>query len=123
MHYGAAAMTSADVSEQVAAAGDGPSELDALNEFSEKLNAFKTFRSNDDDAADRLIESVGGRGKVEEDRRALLKLGAMSPIARHFEKVVPEYEGSSLGAPTSSWVARSLSCRSSSWASSQWRFR
>jgi len=71
-------MTSADASEQATADSDGESELDALDQFSEKLNAFKTFRSNDSDAADKLFESLGGRSKVEEEM--LLQLGAWAPL-------------------------------------------
>ena len=78
MQYRAAAMTSIDAPEQAAADGGEPSELDALDEFSEKLNAFKAFRSNDTDAADKLFESLGGRGKVEEEM--LLQLGAWLPL-------------------------------------------
>jgi hypothetical protein len=76
--YGAAAMTSANATDQAAAVGKDASDLDALDEFSEKLNAFKAFRSNDVDAADKLFESLGGRGKVEEEM--LLQLGAWLPL-------------------------------------------
>jgi len=78
MQYRAAAMTSADAIDQAVADGDGASELDALDEFSEKLNAFKAFRSSDSDAADKLFESLGGRGKVEQEM--LLQLGAWLPL-------------------------------------------
>jgi hypothetical protein len=78
MDYRAAAMTSADATHQVVADGEGASELDALDEFSEKLNAFKAFRSSDSDAADKLFESLGGRGKVEQEM--LLQLGAWLPL-------------------------------------------
>ena len=71
-------MTSADATDQAMADGEGTSELDALDEFSEKLNAFKAFRSSDNDAADKLFESLGGRGKVEEEM--LLQLGAWLPL-------------------------------------------
>ena len=71
-------MTSADATDQAMADGEGASELDALDEFSEKLNAFKAFRSSDNDAADKLFESLGGRGKVEEEM--LLQLGAWLPL-------------------------------------------
>ena len=71
-------MTSADATDQAMADGEGASELDALDEFSEKLNAFKAFRSSDNDAADKLFESLGGRGKVEQEM--LLQLGAWLPL-------------------------------------------
>jgi hypothetical protein len=71
-------MSSANATEQGTVEGDDESELDALDEFSEKLNAFKTFRSNDTDAADKLFESLGGRGKVEQEM--LLQLGAWAPL-------------------------------------------
>jgi len=71
-------MTSVDLTEQAAADGTHESELDALDEFSEKLNAFKAFRSSDTAAADKLFESLGGRGKVEQDM--LLQLGAWKPL-------------------------------------------
>jgi hypothetical protein len=80
MDYRAAAMTSADATDQAVATGEGASELDALDEFSEKLNAFKAFRSSDSDAADKLFESLGGRGKVEQEM--LLQLGAWLPLYR-----------------------------------------
>ena len=71
-------MTSANAPDQAAADDEAASELDALDEFSEKLNAFKAFRSNDVEAADKLFESLGGRGKVEEE--TLLQLGAWLPL-------------------------------------------
>ncbi len=78
VQYPAAEMTSVDLTEQAAADGDSNSELDALDEFSEKLNAFEAFRSSDTEAADKLFESLGGRGKVEQDM--LLQLGAWKPL-------------------------------------------
>src|SRR5258708_40048679 len=71
-------MTSVNVSDQATADGDNESERDALDQFREKLNAFKTFRSSDTDAADKLFESLGGRGKVEQEM--LLHLGAWAPL-------------------------------------------
>lgn len=71
-------MTSVNVSDQATADGDNESERDALDQFREKLNAFKTFRSSDTDAADKLFESLGGRGKVEQEM--LLQLGAWAPL-------------------------------------------
>src|SRR5204863_865455 len=71
-------MTSVNVSDQATADGDNESERDALDQFREKLNAFKTFRSSDSDAADKLFESLGGRGKVEQEM--LLQLGAWLPL-------------------------------------------
>jgi hypothetical protein len=78
MQYRAGAMTSANATDQPVADGEGGSELDALDQFSEKLNAFKAFRSSDSDAADKLFESLGGRGKVEQEM--LLQLGAWLPL-------------------------------------------
>ena len=78
MRYRAAAMTSVDATDQAAADGDEASELDALDQFSEKLNAFRAFRSSDTEAADKLFESLGGRGKVEQEM--LLQLGAWLPL-------------------------------------------
>jgi hypothetical protein len=78
MRYRAAAMTSVDATDQAGADGDEASELDALDQFSEKLNAFKAFRSSDTEAADKLFESLGGRGKVEQEM--LLQLGAWLPL-------------------------------------------
>jgi hypothetical protein len=75
--YRAAAMTSADT-EQAIDGGDGASDHDALDEFSEKLDALKAFGSSDRDAADKLFESLGGRGKVEQEM--LLQLGAWLPL-------------------------------------------
>ena len=74
-------MSSINATEQGTVDGNAESELDeldALDEFSEKLNAFKTFRSNDTDAADILFESLGGRGRVEQEM--LLQLGAWAPL-------------------------------------------
>ncbi|HUP74062.1 MAG TPA: hypothetical protein VM282_13565 [Acidimicrobiales bacterium] len=71
-------MTSANATDQAAADGKGVSDLDALDEFNEKLNAFRAFRSNDTYAANKLFESLGGRGRVEEDM--LLQLGAWLPL-------------------------------------------
>ena len=70
-------MTSIDTAHEAPAGGDGASELDALDEFSEKLDAFKAFSSNDREAADKLFESLGGGGKVEPEM--LLQLGAWLP--------------------------------------------
>ena len=71
-------MTSANVTDQGTVDADHESERDALDQFREKLNAFKTFRSNDTAAADKLFESLGGRGKVEQEM--LLQLGAWAPL-------------------------------------------
>ena len=71
-------MTSIDGAADAPPATEGASELDALDEFSEKLDAFKAFSSNDRDAADKLFESLGGRGKVEQEM--LLQLGAWLPL-------------------------------------------
>jgi hypothetical protein len=61
-------------------------DLDPMDEFREKLDAFKVLRSNDQGAADGLFEALGGKGKVEEEM--LLQLGAWSPLykADRFER-------------------------------------
>ena len=65
--------------DRVGAGGDAAEpDLDPLDDFSEKLNAFKTFAKDDREAADKLFESLGGRGKVEQEM--LLQLGAWAPL-------------------------------------------
>jgi hypothetical protein len=68
-----------------AAVGLPDIDVDPLDEFREKLNAFRVFSSNDQEAADKLFESLGGQGKVEQEM--LLQLGAWKPIDNpdHFE--------------------------------------
>jgi len=53
-------------------------DVDPLDQFSEKLEAFKTFAKNDQAAADAIFESLGGKGKVEQEM--LLQLGAWKPL-------------------------------------------
>ncbi len=53
-------------------------DVDPLDEFREKLNALKTFSGDDREAADKIFESLGGRGKVEQEM--LLQLGSWRPL-------------------------------------------
>ena len=51
-----------------------------LDEFYEKLNAFKALRNSDQAAADAFMAALGGRGKVEEEM--ILQLAALKPLYR-----------------------------------------
>ena len=53
-------------------------DIDPLDQFSEELDAFKTFAKNDQAAADAIFESLDGKGKVEQEM--LLQLGAWKPL-------------------------------------------
>ena len=55
-------------------------DTDPLDEFHEKLEAFKALRNSDQDAADVLLAALGGRGQVEEDM--ILQLSAWKPLYR-----------------------------------------
>jgi hypothetical protein len=61
--------------DDIAVAPDDP-----LDEFHEKLDAFKALRSSDQEAADVLLAALGGRGKVEEEM--ILQLAAWKPLYR-----------------------------------------
>jgi hypothetical protein len=50
-----------------------------LDEFSERLERFHVLATSDDEAADRLLNELGGSGRVERDM--LLELAAARPIA------------------------------------------
>lgn len=54
--------------------------LDPLDEFHEKLDAFRALRTSDREAADKLLGALGGRGKVEEEM--VLQLSAWKPLFR-----------------------------------------
>ena len=51
-----------------------------LDQFYEKLNAFKALRNSDQVAADAFMAALGGRGKVEEEM--ILQLAAWKPLYR-----------------------------------------
>jgi hypothetical protein len=51
-----------------------------LDEFHEKMNAFKALRDSDQQAADQLLAALGGHGKVEEEM--ILQLSAWKPLYR-----------------------------------------
>jgi hypothetical protein len=51
-----------------------------LDEFHEKMEAFKALRNSDEQAADQFLAALGGRGKVEEEM--ILQLAAWKPLYR-----------------------------------------
>ncbi len=53
-------------------------DIDPLNEFHEKLDAFRALRRSDHAAADQILAALGGHGKVEEEM--LLQLSAWKPL-------------------------------------------
>jgi hypothetical protein len=57
-----------------------PKDRDPLDEFHEKLEAFKALRESDQAAADTFLAALGGRGKVEEEM--ILQLAAWKPLYR-----------------------------------------
>lgn len=61
-----------------AADANAPGAADALDEFGEKLAAFRVLTKSDGAAADALLDQIGGRGRVESD--IVLQLGARKPL-------------------------------------------
>ena len=59
--------------------GPAPDE-NPLDEFHEKMEAFKALRNSDEQAADQFLAALGGRGKVEEEM--ILQLAAWKPLYR-----------------------------------------
>lgn len=55
-----------------------PANANPLDEFHEKLDAFRALRRSDQAAADQLLGALGGRGKVEAEM--LLQLSAWDPL-------------------------------------------
>lgn len=62
-----------------AAPGTRPDD-NPLDEFREKMDAFKALRDSDEKAADQLLGALGGHGKVEEEM--ILQLAAWKPLYR-----------------------------------------
>lgn len=54
--------------------------VDPLDEFREKLDAFRALRTSDREEADKFLAALGGHGKVEEDM--VLQLSAWKPLFR-----------------------------------------
>jgi hypothetical protein len=57
-----------------------PGDVDPLDEFHEKLDAFRALRTSDQAAADRFLATLGGHGDVEEEM--VLQLSAWKPLYR-----------------------------------------
>lgn len=73
------AASSTAPAEALGSADDtGVADVDPLDEFHEKLDAFKALRRSDQTAADQLLGALGGHGKVEEEM--LLQLSAWDPL-------------------------------------------
>ncbi len=71
--------------DQPVIGADAPIDPNPLEEFHEKLEAFKALRESDSAAADKFLAALGGHGKVEADM--MLQLAAWKPLYRadHFE--------------------------------------